>query len=76
VNGDVASLFEDAPTIQLINVPLQYHTDADTMDLLPWPGLANVTRAYAKIITELDKIPLREIRTGGPGPIAPHAASH
>ncbi|MDP9082542.1 MAG: M28 family metallopeptidase [Pseudomonadota bacterium] len=76
VNGDVASLFEDAPTIQLINVPLQYHTDADTMDLLPWPGLANVTRAYAKIITELDKIPLREIRTDGPGPIGPHAASH
>ncbi|MDP8986658.1 MAG: M28 family metallopeptidase [Pseudomonadota bacterium] len=61
-NGDVASLFADAPTVQLIDVPLQYHTDADTPDLLPWPGLANAARADAKIIAELDKIPLADIR--------------
>lgn len=54
--GDMSHIDRDAPSIQLIESPLYYHTDQDTPDYVPAPGLQAVARAYAKIIDEANKI--------------------
>jgi hypothetical protein len=38
------------------------HTVADTPDNVPWTGLEAITRAYAKIIDEVNKIPLKDLQ--------------
>jgi hypothetical protein len=38
------------------------HTAADTPDNVPWTGLEAVTRAYAKIIDEVNAIPLSDLQ--------------
>lgn len=39
-----------------------FHTDANTPETVPWTGLEQTTRAYAKIIDEVNKIDLGELR--------------
>ncbi len=39
--------------------PYYFHTDRETPDTVPWTGLQATTRAYAKIIDEVNKQPLR-----------------
>jgi hypothetical protein len=38
-----------------------YHTDQDTYETIPPNGLENVTRAYAKIIDDVNKLDLKDI---------------
>ena len=38
-----------------------FHTDANTPETVPWTGLQATTRAYAKIIDEVNKIDLSEL---------------
>ena len=40
------------------------HTNGDTPDNVAWTGLEAATRAYAKIVDEVNKIPLSELRQG------------
>jgi hypothetical protein len=48
------------------------HTIADTPDNVLWTGLEAVTRAYAKIIDEVNKLPLEELQISAPAdPNAP-----
>ncbi len=50
------------------------HTDADTSDTVSWSGLQNVTRAYARIIDEVNKLPLSALQAPlDPDPNAPGA---
>ncbi len=42
---------------------MNMHTAADTPDNVPWTGLEAVTRAYAKIIDEVNKLPLTDLQT-------------
>ena len=35
-----------------------FHTDRETPETVPWTGLQATTRAYAKIIDEVNKLPL------------------
>ena len=35
-----------------------FHTDHETPEVVPWTGLQATTRAYAKIIDEVNKRPL------------------
>ena len=60
--GDMSHIFRDAPALQTINIPVQYHTDMDTMALIPAPGLEGTTRAYAKIIDEVNRLDLKSLR--------------
>lgn len=48
--GDMSHIDRDAPSIQLIESPLFYHTDSDRPDYVPAQGMQAVARAYAKII--------------------------
>lgn len=40
-----------------------FHTDSDTPERIPWTGLAATTRAYAKIIDQVNKLDLKELQT-------------
>ena len=54
--GDMSHIDRDAPSIQLIESPLFYHTDSDRPDYVPAQGLQAVARAYAKVIDEVNKL--------------------
>jgi Peptidase family M28 len=64
--GDMSHIFRDAPALQTINIPVQYHTDMDTPSLIPAPGLESVARAYAKIIDEVNHLDLKSLKADSP----------
>jgi len=39
-----------------------FHTDGETPETVPWSGLEATTRAYAKIIDEVNKLPLADLQ--------------
>jgi hypothetical protein len=39
-----------------------FHTDRETPETVPWTGLEATTRAYAKIIDEVNKLPLNALQ--------------
>jgi hypothetical protein len=53
-SGDMGAIDRDVPTIQLIESAVYYHTDHDTPQVVPAPGLEAVARAYAKIIDQVN----------------------
>lgn len=59
--GDMSAIDTDVPSIQLIESAVYYHTDHDTPDIVPAPGLEAVARAYAKIIDDVNKLPLKDL---------------
>ena len=54
--GDMSHIDRDAPSVQLIESALYYHTSADTPDYVPNPGMAAVARAYAKVIDDVNTL--------------------
>jgi hypothetical protein len=68
--ADMAVMDRDVPSIQLIESAVYYHTDHDTTAVVPAPGLAAVARAYAKIIDQVNTLPLSALM-----PTAPKATS-
>ncbi|MEZ5286421.1 MAG: hypothetical protein R2712_16750 [Vicinamibacterales bacterium] len=54
--GDMSHIDRDAPSIQLIESALYYHTSADQPDYVPNPAMEAVARAYAKIIDEVNAL--------------------
>jgi hypothetical protein len=56
--ADMAVMDRDVPSIQLIESAVYYHTDHDTVAVVPAPGLAAVARAYAKIIDQVNTLSL------------------
>jgi len=60
--GDMGPIYRDAPSIQVINIPLGYHTDIDTPDLVPAPGLEAATRAFAYVIDRVNRVKLEDLR--------------
>jgi hypothetical protein len=61
-SGDMGPIYRDAPSLQMINIPLQYHTDIDTPDLVPAPGLEAATRAYAYLIAGVNRVKLEDLK--------------
>jgi hypothetical protein len=39
-----------------------FHTDAETPETVPWTGLEATTRAYARIVDEVNKLPLSDFQ--------------
>jgi hypothetical protein len=54
--ADMAIMDRDVPSIQLIESAVYYHTDHDTVAVVPAPGLAAVARAYAKTIDQVNTL--------------------
>jgi hypothetical protein len=61
VAGDLVKLIDDAPGIEVIESNAFYHSNMDTPDVIPAPGLESITRAYAKIIDDINRLDLKEI---------------
>jgi hypothetical protein len=52
----------NTPSLQLIDQGFYWHSDHETSDLIPAPGLEATTRAYAKIITDVNGIDLKDLQ--------------
>ena len=61
VAGDLVKLVDDAPGIEVIESNAFYHSDEDKPDIVPAAGLESITRAYAKIIDDINKLDLKDI---------------
>jgi hypothetical protein len=63
--GEIGRVYQFAPSMQIIDASLYYHTDAEVADLIPAAGLEAVTRAYSKIIDGVNAMSLEEVRGTG-----------
>jgi hypothetical protein len=61
--GEMADFFQYAPSVQVTNMGAFSHSDHETAALIPWTGLEAVTRAYAKILTDVDAAPIKELQS-------------
>jgi hypothetical protein len=61
--GDLGRFYWFVPGLVVqSNDFINMHTAADTPDNVPWTGLEAATRAYAKIIDEVNKLPLKDLQ--------------
>jgi hypothetical protein len=56
--SDMSSFFRFLPGIDTSEFHHYFHTDLETPQTVPWTGLEASTRAYAKIIDEVNKLAL------------------
>jgi hypothetical protein len=56
--GDLGRLYRFTPGVATSEFFHYFHTDRETPETVPWTGLQASTRAYAKIIDEVNKQPL------------------
>ena len=61
-SGEIGSIDEDAPSIQLIRSPEHKHTTLDVAVLVPSVGLEAVARSFAKIIDGVNQMSLGELQ--------------
>jgi hypothetical protein len=59
--GELSQVYRDAPGVHVID-HIFYHTDMDTEEFIPPTGLESVTRAYAKLIDEVNRLELKTLR--------------
>ncbi len=64
--GDVGPFVGFLPGVVVQSNDFVYmHTTGDTPDNVAWSGLEAATRAYARIVDEVNKIPLADLRGSG-----------
>ncbi|OFW04906.1 MAG: hypothetical protein A3I61_17020 [Acidobacteria bacterium RIFCSPLOWO2_02_FULL_68_18] len=64
--GELSHVFTDAPSVHIIDHTV-YHTDMDTLAAVPAYGLEQSSRAFAKIVDQVNTVDLREL---GGGPVS------
>ncbi|MGH7487190.1 MAG: hypothetical protein ACREMY_16540, partial [bacterium] len=50
------------PGVATSDFDMFFHTDLETPETVPWTGLDAVTRAYARIVDEVNKLPLADLK--------------
>jgi Peptidase family M28 len=60
--GEIGRIQTLAPSLQLIDTGLYWHSDRETPEIIPADGLAATTRAFAKIVADVDKLPIGELQ--------------
>jgi hypothetical protein len=55
--GDLGPFWRFLPGVASSEFYHYFHTDQETPEVVPWTGLEATTRAYAKIIDEVNKLP-------------------
>jgi len=63
--GELGPMSTEAPSFHIIDQTV-YHTDLDTLQAVPAYGLEQSARAFAKIIDEVNKLPLNQLRVNIP----------
>jgi peptidase M28-like protein len=56
--GDLGRLYRFTPGVATSEFFHYFHTDRETPETVPWTGLQATTRAYARIVDEVNKHPL------------------
>jgi hypothetical protein len=51
----------DAPSLQILRSPDDKHSDQDTIDWVPAVGLEAMTRAYAKIVDQVNTLDRKQL---------------
>lgn len=64
-SGEMGSMARDVPTMQVITSPEIKHTEQDTPEWVPASGLEEITRAYARIIDEVNKLDRKQLMSTG-----------
>lgn len=59
--GEMGHAKLDAPSLQVLRSPDDKHSDQDTIEWVPAAGLEAVTRAYAKIIDQVNKLERKQL---------------
>jgi hypothetical protein len=59
--GEMGPYYKLAPSLQLIEGNLYWHSDRESAEVVPPTGLAASTRAYAKIITDVNALDLKDL---------------
>ncbi len=60
--GDLGRLYRFTPGVATSEFFHYFHTDLETPETVPWTGLEATTRAYARIIDEVNRLPLSELQ--------------
>ena len=60
--GEIRRLEEIVPAVWLIDAPEYFHSDHETAATVPAEGIEAVTRAFAKIIDEVNELELDELQ--------------
>jgi len=60
--GDLGRLYRFAPGVATSEFYHYFHTDREGPEAVPWTGLEASTRAYARIIDEVNKLPLSALQ--------------
>lgn len=60
--GDLGQFWRFVPGVATSEFFHYFHTDQETPEVVPWTGLQAATRAYAKIIDEVNKLPLSALQ--------------
>ncbi len=60
--GEIGPYYQLAPALQLIEGNLYWHSDLESADFVPATGLAASTRAFAKIITDVNQASLKDLQ--------------
>lgn len=56
--GDLSRVFQYVPGLTTTDYYHYFHSDLETAETVPWTGLQNTTKAYARIIDEVNKLDL------------------
>ena len=59
---ELRGFWERAPTAYVLSSGFVFHTDHETAETVSGPEMVAVTRAYAKLIDEVNKVDLSELR--------------
>jgi hypothetical protein len=76
--AEISAASRLVPSFGVINVDTYYHSDHETPAMVPWTGLGSVTRAFAKIIDDVNKVEIRDLLPPGMNEIdasAPHSTT-
>jgi len=61
--GEIGRYFQFAPSVQVMSSGYVWHSDRETSETISATLLGGVTRAYAKVMADVDKIDLQTLRT-------------
>src|SRR5262249_17494541 len=64
--GEASRLAAFVPAVQASNYNMYFHSDAETPSTVPAPGLAATTRAYVKIIEDVNTLELSDVQLPPP----------
>jgi hypothetical protein len=60
--AEISRISRLVPSFGVIDVDTYYHSDHETDATVPWTGLAATTRAFAKIMDEVNKVEIKDLQ--------------